>query len=55
MTVFVLMGVSGSGKSTVGSQVARELADATVIDVSRAFDVVCADVVSRIRGISTGG
>lgn len=26
MTVFVLMGVSGSGKSTVGSQVAGELA-----------------------------
>lgn len=29
--------------------------DATVIDVSRSFDAVCADVVSCIRGISMGG
>jgi gluconokinase len=40
----------------LGSQLAalEWPADATVIDVSRSFDAVCADVVSRIRGISMG-
>jgi hypothetical protein len=40
----------------LGSQLAalEWPADASVIDVSRSFDAVCADVVSHIRGIAMG-